>query len=150
MSIKPLALEGRSKREVIYRNKTLTSVFYPTDHECKIVKTIDEMSGFAFEEFSKTYLQRRKLRVDFSRNVDHGIDIVAHEKDGTKVVVQCKNNRKKPVGPDIVRALVGSREYKNSKEKVRGMIIASGGFTRMCKDEAGLYGVELVSDDLLK
>ena len=43
-----------SKREVIYRNKTLTSVFYPTDRECKIVKTIDEMSGLDFEEFSKT------------------------------------------------------------------------------------------------
>ena len=108
------------------------------------------MSGLAFEEFSKTYLQRRKLRVDFSRSIDHGIDIVAYEKDGTKVVVQCKNNRKKPVGPEIVRALVGSQEYKNSKEKVRGMIIASGGFTRRAKEEAELNGVELVTDDLLK
>ena len=139
-----------SKREVIYRNKTLTSVFYPTDRECKIVKTIDEMSGLDFEEFSKTYLQRRKLRVDFSRNVDHGIDIVAYEKDGTKVVVQCKNNRKKPVGPDIGRALMGSDGYKNSKEKVRGMIIASGGFTRGAKDYAEQNNIELVSDELLE
>jgi len=139
-----------SKREVIYRNKTLTSAFYPTDHECKIVKTIDEMSGFAFEEFSKTYLQRRKLRVDFSRNVDRGIDIVAYEKDGTKVVVQCKNNRKKPVGPDVVRALCGSPDYKDSKNKVRGMIIASGGFTRGARDYAEQNNIELVSDDLLK
>ncbi|HAT66752.1 MAG TPA: hypothetical protein DCS66_19540 [Flavobacteriaceae bacterium] len=115
-----------------------------------MVKTIDEMSGLAFEEFSKTYLQRRKLRVDFSRNVDRGIDIVAYEKDGTKVVVQCKNNRKKPVGPDVVRALCGSPDYKDSKGPVRGMIIASGGFTRRARDYAELNGVELVTDDLLK
>ena len=139
-----------SKREVIYRNKTLTSIFYATDEECKKVQSIDEMSGLAFEEFSKTYLQRRKLRVDYSRNVDHGIDIVAFEKDGTKVVVQCKNNRKKPIGPDIVRALCGSPDYKDSKEKVRGMIIASGGFTRGAKDYAEQNNIELVSDELLE
>jgi len=137
-----------SHREILYRNKTLTEKFYTTDAEVKKVKTIDEMSGLQFEEHSKGYLQRKKLRVDFSRNTDYGIDIIAYEKD-TKVVVQCKNNRKKPVGPDIVRALVGSRDYQNSKGPVRGMIIASGGFTRGAKDEAEINKVELVSDDIL-
>ena len=137
-----------SKREILYRNKTLTEVFYATDKEYEKVQTIDEMSGLAFEEYSKSYLQRRKLKVDFSRNTDDGIDIIAYEKD-TKVVVQCKNNKKKPVGPDIVRAVCGSPDYKDSKEKVRGMIIASGGFTRGARDYAEQNNIELVSDDIL-
>jgi hypothetical protein len=44
---------------------------------------------------------------------------------------------------------MGSHGYKNFKGPVRGMIIASGGFTRRAKDEAKLNNIELVSDDIL-
>ena len=49
-----------------------------------------------------------------------------------------------------MRALCGSPDYKDSKEPVRGMIIASGGFTRGARDYAEQNNIELVSDDLLK
>ena len=151
-----------SKREIIYRHKSLSGPFYVSDDEIKKVKKIDEMSGAAFEEHCKKYIQDRKLDVDTERNGDDGIDIVAYEtlKNGeeVKVTIQCKNNRKKPVGKDIVREMKGSKEYQNNdstlktyyKGRVRGMIIASGGFTSGARKDAKDENIELVSDDLLK
>jgi hypothetical protein len=56
---------------------------------------------------------------------DEGIDVVL-EKDGRKIIVQCKAHQN-PVGPSVVRELYGAMMHANANEAI---LVALGGFTQ--------------------
>lgn len=58
---------------------------------------------------------------------DGGVDVVVN-KNSRKVILQCKANDKKyPVGPKVVRELIGAIEIEGA---ARGILVSRSGFTR--------------------
>ena len=146
--------KGMTQKEVIYRSKSLNNLFYASDHEIEKAKEIHELSPAAFEECSEKYVSELGWNVTKRNNYDGGIDIRALKefKDGTikKLLVQCKH-WKKPIGPDIIRELIGASKLEESKHEKVLMIITSSRFTFDAKEAAAKENIELIDgDDLLK
>jgi len=120
------------KRELKYRNTSLNNLFYASDHEVQKAKEIHELSPAGFEERSEKYVNELGWEVTKRNNYDGGIDIRAFKefKDGTikKLLVQCKH-WKKPIGPDILHALVGAAADEKSEHEKVLMVITSSKFT---------------------
>ena len=142
------------EREIRYRNKSLNGLFYASDHEIEKAKEIHELSPAGFEERSEKYVAELGWEVTKRNNYDGGIDIRALKefKDGTikKLLVQCKH-WKKPVGHDVLHALVGAAADEESKYEKVLMVITSSKFTTGAIEYAHNHSITLVrGDDLLK
>jgi len=144
----------KSKREIKYRTTSLNGLFYASDHEVQKVKNINELSPAGFEEKMEEYVYKKGWKVIKRNNYDGGIDIRARKefKDGTikKLLVQCKH-WKDPVGPNVIRELIGAATLEESEHEKVLMIITSSIFTIGARKAAQEKNIELVDgDDLLK
>jgi len=146
--------KGMTKKEITYRSKSLHGLFYASDHEIQKAKEIHELSPAGFEERSEKYVTKLGWEVIKRSNHDGGIDIRALKefKDGTikKLIAQCKH-WKKPIGPDVLRELVGSAADEKSEHEKVLMVITSSRFTPGATDYADRHNITLVDgNDLLK
>lgn len=138
-----------SQREIKYRNTSLNGLFYASDAEVKKVKEIHELSPAGFEEYSEKYVAKLGWEVRKRNNYDGGIDIRAlrDTKEGVEqLVAQCKH-WKKPIGPDVLRELVGSATDEESEYKKVLMVITSSKFTAGAVDYADRNDIILVDGD---
>ena len=147
----------KSKREIRYRTTSLNGLFYASDHEIQKVKNINELSPAGFEEKMEDYVDKKGWKVTKRNNYDGGIDIRAIKefKDGTikKLLAQCKHPAisKKPIGPNVIRELIGAAELEESKHEKVLMVITSSVFTIGARKAAKEKNIELVDgDDLIK
>ena len=143
-----------TKKEITYRSKSLHGLFYASDHEIQKAKEIHELSPAGFEEHSEKYVTKLGWEVIKRSNHDGGIDIRALKefKDGAikKLISQCKH-WKKPIGPDVLRELVGSAADEKSEHEKVLMVITSSRFTPGAVDYADRNDIILVAgDDLLR
>ena len=71
-------------------------------------------------------------------------------KDGTikKLLVQCKH-WKKPIGPDVIRELIGSSKLEESDHEKVLMVITSSKFTYGAREAAEQENIELIDGDKL-
>ena len=143
------------KREIKYRDTCLNGLFYGSDHEIKKAKTINELGPGNFEEFSEKYITKLGWEVIKRNNYDGGIDIRALKefKDGTikKLIVQCKHPAisKKPVGPNVIRELIGASKLEESEYEKVLMVITSSKFTFGAREAAAKENIELIDGDKL-
>jgi hypothetical protein len=144
--------KGMTQKQITYRSKSLNNLFYASDHEIEKAKEIHELSPAGFEEYCEKYVSKLGWEVIKRNNYDGGIDIRALKefKDGTikKLIVQCKH-WKKPIGPDVLRELVGSAEDEKSKYKKILMVITSSRFTPGTTKYAKKFNIELIDGDVL-
>ena len=141
------------QREIRYRNTSLNGLFYASDAEVKKVKEIHELSPAGFEEYSEKYVAELGWEIRKRNNYDGGIDIRAlrDTKEGVEqLVAQCKH-WKKPIGPDVLRELVGSATDEESEYKKVLLVITSSKFTAGAVDYAHRNDINLCDgDELLK
>ena len=144
--------KGMTKKEITYRSKSLHGLFYASDHEIQKAKKINELSPAGFEERSEKYVTELGWEVIKRSNYDGGIDIRALKefKNGAikKLIAQCKH-WKKPIGPDVLRELVGSAADEKSEHEKVLMVITSSRFTPGATDYADRHNIILVDGDNL-
>jgi len=153
----------KSKRELKYRSKSLNGLFYRSDHEVKKAKEIRDLSPAGFEEKMEDYVAKDDWKVRSKKNYedpgsgDGGIDIKAIKefKDGSikELIGQCKHPMisKKPIGPSVLRELVGAAADVKSKHEKVLMCMTSTWFTRHAMEYAERHNITLVTGgDLLK
>ncbi len=110
---------------------------------------------FEFEKACARLLEDRGMRVIHQaaqRDGDGGVDLFATDTDESSWVVQCKCwAPHRPVGPDVVRGLVGTIERvdRGGESRSRGMIITTSKLTRGASDEAVALGFEIVDGEKL-
>ena len=143
-----------SRKEKIYRSKSLNNLFYVSDYDVEKVEEIHELGAAGFEERMEEYVKKLGWNVIKRNNYDGGIDIRAIKefKEGSvkKLLVQCKH-WKKPIGPDVIRELIGAAELEESEHEKVLMVITSSVFTIGARKAAEEKNIELVDgDDLLK
>ena len=153
----------KSKRELKYRSRSLNGLFYKSDYEVKKAKEIKDLSPAGFEERMEDYVAEDNWKVRSKKNYedsgsgDGGIDIKAIKefKDGTikELIGQCKHPMisKKPIGPGVLRELVGAAADVESKYEKVLMCMTSTWFTLGAIEYAERHHITLVTGgDLLK
>lgn len=131
--------ETQKERVCIYRSRSASRMIFEE------VYTAPEGSRPAWFEFEKDcakLLANESMEVIHQaaqRDGDGGVDLFAVDKDGNSWVVQCKCwAPHRPVGPDVVRELVGAitSADRGSERSSRGMIITTSTFTSGAASEA--------------
>ena len=153
----------KSKRELKFRSKSMNTLLYKSDYEVKKAKEIKDLSPAGFEEKMEDFVAKDKWKVRTKKNYedpgsgDGGIDIRAIKKfkDGSikELIGQCKHPiiSKKPIGPDILRELVGAAADVESKHEKVLMCMTSTWFTQRAMEYAERHNITLVTGgDLLK
>ena len=143
---------GMSKREVIYRSRSLNGIFYYTKSEKSEFDKIDEMSPAGFEEYCHKLIEKNGWKVYKNSPIDGGIDVRAlrENKDGSikTLLVQCKHWRK-PIPPGAVRDFKAGAD----DEKVEGdkelMFISFSKFSPGAKEYALKHNIMLIDGDHL-
>ena len=143
---------GMSKREIIYRSKTLNGVFYYTKSEKSEFDKINEMSPAGFEEYCHQVVEKNGWKVYKNNPIDGGIDVRAlkENKDGSikTLLVQCKHWRK-PIPPGAIRDFKAGAD----DEKVEGdkelMFISFSKFSPGAKEYALKHNIMLIDGDNL-
>lgn len=111
-------LDDRNKRKTEYERKQNAALQQKQEWFA--------LNGYQFEiEITKLFI---KMGYHAERTVasgDGGIDIILHDVNENRIIVQCKNH-KNPVGPSIVRELYGVMVAEKAKKAI---LICSGGFT---------------------
>ena len=148
----------RSKREIKYRNTSLNGILFAPDLQIKKAVEINQLNPGRFEEKMEEYVSKLGWDVIERTNYDGGIDIRAlrqKPKSDTvqKLLVQCKHPyvSMKPIGPEVIRELIGSQIVEDDEFENVLMVITSSKFTPGAKDIAQKHNVILVDgDDLLE
>ena len=110
---------------------------------------LDGIDWFEFERLCEDMIAERGYEI-VDKVGDNGIDILATSSDGSFALFQAKHHSK-PVGPDVVREMVGTRErflainQALKKSDVAATIMSSSGFTESAKSDAGTLGILLVT-----
>jgi hypothetical protein len=145
---------GMSKREIVYRSKSLNGIFYYTKSEKSEFDKINEMSPAGFEEYCHKIIEKNGWKVYKNNPIDGGIDVRAlkENKDGSikTLLVQCKHWRK-PIPPGAIRDFKAGAD----DEKVDGvkelMFISFSKFSPGAKEYALKHNIILVDgDDLIE
>ena len=153
----------KSKRELKYRSRSMNTLLFKSDYEVKKAKEIKDLSPAGFEERMEDYVAEDNWKVRSKKNYedsgsgDGGIDIKAIKefKDGTikELIGQCKHPMisKKPIGPGVLRELVGAAADVKSKHEKVLMCMTSTWFTQGAIEYADRHQITLVTGgDLLK
>ncbi len=99
-----------------------------------------------FEDLVGEAFRRRGYRVDNSvLGLDGGLDLVLN-RDGKRVLVQCKQWRQQPVGVEIVQEMA---ELIDREHADHGMIASLGGHTFDATRLAAGKPIELIGADTL-
>ena len=109
------------------------------------IADIDKMDGKTFEKYLEVLFKKLGYKVERTRYVgDYGADLVT-AKDGIKVAIQAKRNKRK-VGINAVQEAVASKgHYKCDK----AMVVTNSYFTKAAKELAKSNHVELWERDQL-
>ncbi len=118
-------------------------------HKCrqldaqKGIDSIRDLSWQQFEELVGEAYRRQGYRVveNDSAGPDGGVDLVLYQ-DGSRLLVQCKQWRKRKIGVKIIREMFGLVSAENSSG---GIVITSGDFTRDALEFAREKALELVN-----
>jgi restriction endonuclease Mrr len=143
---------GQSKREIIYRSKSLHGTFYYTKTEKSEFEKISEMSSPGFEEYCHGIIAKNGWKVYKNNPIDGGIDIRALKEDEKgnirTLLVQCKMWRT-PIPPGAIRDFKAGCD----EEKVDGtkelMFMAFSKFSPGAVEYANKYNIVLVDGDQL-
>jgi|TARA_E500000318_G_scaffold111766_2_gene131640 hypothetical protein len=145
---------GMSKREIVYRSKSLNGIFYYTKSEKSEFDKINGMSPAGFEEYCHKIIEKNGWKVYKNNPIDGGIDVRAlkDNKNGSikTLLVQCKHWRK-PIPPGAIRDFKAGAD----DEKVDGvkelMFISFSKFSPGAKEYALKHNIILVDgDDLIE
>jgi len=144
--------DGQSKREIIYRSKSLHGTFYYTKTEKSEFEKISEMSSPGFEEYCHGIIAKNGWKVYKNNPIDGGIDIRALKEDEKgnirTLLVQCKMWRT-PIPPGAIRDFKAGCD----EEKVDGtkelMFMAFSKFSPGAVEYANKYNIVLVDGDQL-
>ncbi len=99
--------------------------------------------GIAYERYCAARLAQAGWRAHPTKaSGDQGADVVA-ERDGTRLVLQCKRYAK-PVGNGAVQEAVAARGYWNAD---LAAVVTNAGFTPAARRLAGATGVHLLHHD---
>ena len=112
------------------------------------------MSPLNFEEYCHEVMSKLGWIITKQRQVDGGIDVEAYKSSGEgqikRAFVQCKH-WSRPVGPDVVRELLGSNIIEGEDYETELFIICSGTFSSGCIELANQHNIKLLDgNDLLK
>ncbi|MBT9508373.1 MAG: restriction endonuclease [Rhodoferax sp.] len=139
--------ESGEVRVKIYRSRSASRMIF---EEMAKAPEGSRPEWFEFEKDCARILRGQGMRVVHqaaNRSGDLGVDLYAVDATGQSWVVQCKCWAKhRPVGPDVVRELVGAiaSSDRGMTTNSRGMIITAGSFTSGAVSEAIANGFELV------
>ena len=143
---------GISKREVIYRSKSLHGVFYYTKSEQSEFDKINEMSSAGFEEYCHKIIEKNNWKIYKNTPVDGGIDIRALKEDKhgnvRTLLVQCKLWRK-PIPPGSIRDFKAGCDEENVEGEKELMFITFSKFSSGATEYANKHNIMLVDGDHL-
>ena len=143
---------GISKREVIYRSKSLHGVFYYTKSEQSEFDKINEMSSAGFEEYCHKIIEKNNWKIYKNTPVDGGIDIRALKEDKhgnvRTLLVQCKLWRK-PIPPGSIRDFKAGCDEENVEGEIELMFITFSKFSSGATEYANKHNIMLVDGDHL-
>lgn len=89
----------------------------------------NKMTPAEFEHYCAAVLREAKWRARVTQaSGDQGVDIVA-EKGGARIVLQCKKYSK-PAGNRAVQEIVAAIAHEEAQ---RGVVVATGGYTRAAR-----------------
>ena len=143
---------GMTKKEKIYRSKSIDGLFFYDKEEMDKAVQISYLSSLGFEEYCEKYLSQDKWKITKKTNHDGGIDIRAlKESKGGSIqylLVQCKH-WKKPIPPGQMRDFITACDIEKSEyEKVK-MFIISSKFSPGAKELAENHNIKLIDGDIL-
>ncbi|MDA9150044.1 restriction endonuclease, partial [Candidatus Pelagibacter sp.] len=144
----------KTEDEVTYRSRSITGLIYSSEKIEHNAKELIEMSPLNFEEYCHEVMSKLGWIITKQRQVDGGIDVEAYKSTGEgqikRAFVQCKH-WSRPVGPDVVRELLGSNVVEGEEYETELFIICSGTFSSGCIELANKHNVKLLDgNDLLK
>lgn len=142
--------EAEADRVRIYRSRSASKMLF---EEIVSAPEGPRPQWFDFERDCAKLLASRRMRVIHQaahRDGDGGVDLFAVDANEQSWVVQCKCwSPHRPVGPDVVRELVGAvtSADRGSPSKSRGMIITTSRFTSGAVSEAVANGFLLMDGE---
>jgi hypothetical protein len=142
---------GGSDVAVVFRSRSAMQLLYRTA-SIDIVERELETDWFRFEEMVRALLEMQGFqaeRIAAQGRTDGGIDIIALQKSNAMTwLVQAKcYAQDRPVGPDIIREMLGSlQEYSKRYPDQRpgGMVVTTSKFTGEAQRIALAHGVRLI------
>ena len=123
---------GLTERLKVYRSRSASRMIF---EEMSTTPVGSRPAWFDFEKACARYLQEQGKTVihqSANRDGDGGVDLFAVDQDGQSWVVQCKCwSLHRPVGPDVIRELVGAiwRADRDGTSRSRGMIMTTSRLT---------------------
>ncbi len=144
----------KTEDEITYRSRSITGLIYTSEKTEHNAKELIEMSPLNFEEYCHEVMSKLGWIITKQRQVDGGIDVEAYKSSGEgqikRAFVQCKH-WSRPVGPDVVRELLGSNIIEGEDYETELFIICSGTFSSGCIELANQHNIKLLDgNDLLK
>jgi hypothetical protein len=130
---------GLAERLKVYRSRSASQMIF---EEISTAPFGSRPAWFDFEKACARYLQEQGKSVihqSANRDGDGGVDLFAVDQDGQSWVVQCKCwSLHRPVGPDVIRELVGAiwKADRDGTSRSRGMIMTSSRLTPGAAREA--------------
>ena len=113
----------------------------------RIEATLGEIDWFQFEKFCAALLRTEGYAVERKGGAhpDGGVDLIA-EKDGERILVQCKHWRTWTLQEKVVREMLGSMTHFQVN---RGAIYTLKGWTRPAAAFAEQHAISLVDGETL-
>lgn len=101
---------------------------------------IEAMTGGEYEQYCASRLEAHGWRVRVTpEGADQGVDIIA-EKDGVKVVVQCKRYSQ-PVGNKAVQEAMAGKQFEGA---AKAAVVSNASFTTAARQLAAKANVQLL------
>jgi hypothetical protein len=125
-------VSGLAERLKVYRSRSASRMIF---EEISTAPVGSRPAWFDFEKACARYLQEQGKSVIHqaaNRDGDGGVDLFAVDQDGQSWVVQCKCwSLHRPVGPDVIRELIGAiwKADRDGTSRSRGMIMTSSRLT---------------------
>ena len=112
------------------------------------LESIKQLSPGGFEEFVADLFHRRGYAVQVvGGDGDHGVDLVATNRDGERELVQCKRWGRKWLGEPVVRDFYGALMHDGVA--VRGYIVATSFFSHAARTWAERKPLKLIDGEEL-
>lgn len=145
---------GAAPNNTVYKSRSaLRLLFESVEVAVPNDAVTDTQDWFTFERNIAVLLRRLGFSVEMKKprggSTDHGVDVFATKSKRGEIedwLIQCKcYGKQNPVGPDIVRALLGSiADFETDQRRFRGMIATTSRFTPEAQRLALKHDVTLI------